>query len=198
MEASRRDGRAGARSRSKVRPRLRKYCKSAMPSTRPGIINGDVAAAARTPAPGTIRRTIAIPASVPIASEIAVERSAISSESHRAGQKPSSEPTAAYQRSDAPPTGKSNTGVGEKLESAMITSGARRKTDASAITMTARTRAKAPVIGPRFSLRTGGSPPRRPVQSPSRSRQPPSPKPDRAGGGRRVLLLSPRSDSSRP
>ena len=44
------------------------------------------------------------------------------------GQKPSSEPTAAYQRSDAPPTGRSNTGVGEKLESAMITSGASRKT----------------------------------------------------------------------
>ena len=100
---------------------------------------------------------MAMPASVPRTSEAAVERIAISSETASAGQRPSSEPIAAYQRSEAPSTGRSNTGVGEKLAAAITMSGARRKTATPIIADCASMRANAPLMPSlrRATARTG-------------------------------------------
>src|SRR4051794_19410023 len=116
-----------------------------MPSTRPGIISGETSAVAKTPAPGNFPRAIAMAASVPQTNEIAVDNSAISSDSSSDGQKPSSRPILPYQRVDAPVSGRSNTGVGEKLAAAITSSGAMRNS-ASPIAITQQTMIAARVI----------------------------------------------------
>ena len=97
-----------------------------MPSTRPGIIKGDTSSVPSAVAPGSRPRAIAMAASVPATSDSAVDSTAICSDSDSDGQKPSSRTMRPYQRSDAPDSGRSNTGVGEKLAAAITTSGSSR------------------------------------------------------------------------
>src|ERR1700689_2828133 len=117
-----------------------------MPSTSPGINGGGTSAVAIVRAPLSLPRASAIAANVPSARDEAVERSASCSDSDKAGQNPSSALIRAYQRSEAPPTGRSNTGVGEKLAAAITSSGAERNSAALAMTPIAKIRNAAPFI----------------------------------------------------
>ncbi|WP_244423263.1 hypothetical protein [Bradyrhizobium sp. ORS 375] len=96
-------------------------------------------------APGSLPRAIAMAASVPATSDSAVDSTAICSDSDSDGQKPSSRPIRPYQRSEAPDSGRSNTGVGEKLAAAITTSGSSRNS-ASAIASTQQTTMAARLI----------------------------------------------------
>src|SRR5882724_10346328 len=117
-----------------------------MPRTRPGIISGETSAVANTAAPGSLPRAIAIAASVPQTSEIAVDSNAICSDSQSEGQNPSSLPMRPYQRSDAPSIGRSNTGVGEKLAATITNIGASRNSAAPTAITQANTMARRAII----------------------------------------------------
>src|SRR5262245_37021692 len=107
---------------------LRAACRKAMPSTRPGIMSGELMKVAMASPPGTSRRTTAMAHSVPSTSDTHVEMNATWADSQAEASKPSALRIAEYHLSEKPCGGNEKTADSVTDTARTIRIGMKRKT----------------------------------------------------------------------